>query len=90
MALILNVCYVVFFGIPFGIIRASGAATSVACPYPFPEAKVYDPQGLYEKAGQPGPYFGGLMDGWETGQSGRPNVTVPPERGRCSPTRSEK
>ncbi len=30
-------------------------ATSVACPFPYPEAKVYDPQGLYEKAGQPGP-----------------------------------
>ena len=33
------------------------AATSVACPYPYPEAKVYDPNGFYAKNGQPGPYF---------------------------------
>ena len=78
---VLNVCYLGLYGGSFGIIRASGAATSVACPYPFPHAKVYDPQGFYEKAGQPGPYYGGIMDGWETGQSGRPNVAV--TSGRC-------
>jgi hypothetical protein len=84
MFVILNACYLFLYGGSFAVIRASGAATSVACPYPFPEAKVYDPQGLYERAGQPGPYFGGIMDGWETGQSGRPNVT-PAAGGRCSP-----
>jgi hypothetical protein len=84
MCLILNACYLCLYGGPFAIIRASGAATSVACPYPYPEAKVYDPQGLYEKAGQPGPYMSGIMDGWETGQSGRPDVTAPVNDERCS------
>jgi hypothetical protein len=85
MFAILNACYLILYGGSFGIIRASGAATSVACPYPFPEAKVYDPQGYYEKAGQPGPYFGGIMDGWETGHAGRPHVTPPSSGGRCRP-----
>ena len=65
-------------------IRASGAATSVACPYPFPEAKVYDPQAYYEKAGQPGPYFGGIMSGWESAQpNGRPSTSLNAAN-RCS------
>ena len=85
MFLILNACYLFLYGGSFAVIRASGAATSVACPYPFPTAKVYDPQGDYEKAGQPGPYSAGIWDGWETGQSGRPNVGAPAADGRCSP-----
>ena len=36
------------------------AATSVACPWPYPEAKVYDPNGFYEEDGQAGPYFAGI------------------------------
>lgn len=85
MFTIINACYLFLYGGAFAIIRASGAATSVACPYPFPEAKVYDPQAEYEKAGQPGPYSAGIMDGWETGQSGRPSVSGPVGTGRCSP-----
>ncbi len=85
MFLILNACYLFLYGGSFAVIRASGAATSVACPYPFPTAKVYDPQGDYEKAGQPGPYSAGIWDGWETGQSGRPDVGAPASDGRCSP-----
>jgi hypothetical protein len=85
MFVILNACYLFIYGGGFAIIRASGAATSVACPFPFPEAKVYDPQGYYEKAGQPGPFSAGIWDGWETGQSGRPDVTPPAGGGRCSP-----
>jgi hypothetical protein len=84
MLVILNACYLFIYGGSFAVIRASGAATSVACPYPFPTAKVYDPQGFYEKAGQPGPYSAGIWDGWESGQSGRPSVT-PTSGGRCSP-----
>ena len=84
MFAILNVAYLCY-GAAYAAIRVSGAATSVACPWPFPEAKVYDPQGLYQKAGQPGPYFPGIWDGWESGQSGRPNVTAPTSDGRCSP-----
>jgi hypothetical protein len=84
MFLVINAAYLFLYGGGFAVIRASGAATSVACPYPYPEAKVYDPQGLYAKAGQPGPYSAGIWDGWESGQSGRPQVT-PNHTGRCSP-----
>jgi hypothetical protein len=85
MLVILNVAYFVYVG-AFAVIRGSGAATSVACPYPYPEAKVYDPQGLYEKAGQPGPYFEGIWSTWATLQpDGRPNVEPPADGGRCGP-----
>jgi Spirocyclase AveC-like len=84
MFAILNVAYLLYGG-AFAVIRATGSATSVACPWPFPEAKVYDPQGLYEKAGQPGPYFPGIWSGWQSGQSGRPEVRPPADGGRCAP-----
>jgi len=54
----------------FWVIKVSHAATSVACPWPYPEAKVYDPQGYYEKAGAQGPYSVGI---WSTWASGEPN-----------------
>ena len=84
MFAIVNVAYLVYGG-AFAVIRATGSATSVACPWPFPEAKVYDPQGFYEKAGQPGPYFPGIWAGWQSGQSGRPEVSPPKDGGRCAP-----
>jgi hypothetical protein len=83
MFAILMVAYA-FYGLGYAVIRWSGAATSVACPYPYPDAKVYDPQGFYAKAGQPGPYFEGRWNGWESMHSGRPNVTTA-STGRCSP-----
>jgi hypothetical protein len=86
MALILNACYFFLYGGGFAIIRDTGAATSVACPWPYPEAKVYDPQGLYEKAGAVGPYSAGIWAGWETAQSGRPYVSPPATGGRCNTT----
>jgi hypothetical protein len=82
MFAIVNVAYF-GYGAGFAIIRASGAATSVACPWPYPEAKVYDPQGFYEEAGQPGPYFPGIWAGWPSAQSGRPDVDPPEDGGRC-------
>jgi hypothetical protein len=84
MFAILNVAYFAY-GAVFAAIRVSKAATSVACPWPYPEAKVYDPQGFYEKAGQPGPYFSGIWSGWQSGQSGRPEVSAPADGGRCAP-----
>jgi len=75
------------YGLGFAAIRWSGKATSVACPYPYPEAKVYDPQGYYAKAGQPGPYLSGIWNGWESLHSGRPAVATAAQ-GRCRPTRS--
>ena len=42
--------YFVLYGGGFALIRDTKAATSVACPWPFPEAKVYDPNGFYERS----------------------------------------
>ena len=84
MFVVLNVAYLCYGG-GFAVIRWTKAATSVACPWPFPEAKVYDPQGFYAKAGQPGPYSAGIWDGWESAQSGRPAVDAPAVGGRCAP-----
>ncbi len=83
MFLVLNGAYLFLYGGSFAVIRASGAATSVACPFPYPEAKVYDPQGLYAEAGQPGPYSAGIWAGWESGQSGRPQVTAATTGSHC-------
>jgi Spirocyclase AveC-like len=82
MFVVLNVAYLGYGG-AFAVIRASGAATSVACPWPYPEAKVYDPQGFYEEAGQEGPFYPGIWAGWPTAQSGRPDVEAPDDGGRC-------
>ena len=88
MAVILNLAYFVY-GAGFAAIRASGLATAVACPYPFPEAKVYDPQGYYEREGAPGPYFEGHWNTWMTGQpAGRPSVNPVEEDGTCKPSRA--
>ncbi|HTR69402.1 MAG TPA: spirocyclase AveC family protein [Mycobacteriales bacterium] len=84
MFAVISVAYAAYGG-GFAIIKWSRAATSVACPYPYPEAKVYDPQGFYAKAGQPGPYFSGIWNGWEAGHSGRP-ATPTALSGRCSPS----
>jgi len=88
MFAILNVAYFMY-GAGFAVIRASGLATSVACPYPYPEAKVYDPQGFYEREGQPGPYFEGHWNRWMTAQpNGRPTVNPVKEDGYCRPDRA--
>ena len=86
MAGILNVAYL-FYGAGFGAIRAARLATAVACPYPFPEAKVYDPQGFYEREGQPGPYSEGHWNRWMTAQpDGRPTVNPRKPDARCRPS----
>jgi hypothetical protein len=83
MFAILNVAYFMY-GAGFAAIRASGLATAVACPYPFPEAKVYDPQGYYEREGAPGPYFEGHWNTWMTAQpDGRPTVNLVKDDGSC-------
>jgi len=85
---VLNIAYFMY-GAAFATIRASGAATAVACPYPFPEAKVYDPQGYYEREGQAGPYFEGRWNSWMTGQSkGRPKDNPLKKGAGCLPRRS--
>jgi Spirocyclase AveC-like len=83
MAGILNVAYFVY-GAGFGAIRASKLATAVACPWPYSEAKVYDPQGFYEREGQPGPYSEGHWNRWMTAQpDGRPTVNPVKTDGYC-------
>ncbi len=83
MFLIINVAYA-FYGAGYVLMKDTKVATSVACPWPFPEAKVYDPDGFYEQNGQPGPYSAGIWSGWESGQpNGRPHVTPPAHGGRC-------
>jgi hypothetical protein len=72
------------YGLGFAVIKWSGTATSVACPWPYPEAKVYDPQGFYAQAGQAGPYSEGRWNGWETLHSARPNTPVATS-GPCRP-----
>jgi hypothetical protein len=81
---ILMVAYSLY-GLGFAVIKWTRTATSVACPYPYPEAKVYDPNGFYAENGQPGPYFEGNWAGWMSMQpDGRPDVPTNPD-GRCSP-----
>ena len=81
---ILNVAYLTY-GLGFAAIRWTRTATSVACPYPYPEGKVYDPHGFYAEAGQPGPYFEGIWNGLMSMQpDGRPDVDTDPD-GRCRP-----
>jgi hypothetical protein len=86
MFAITNVSYFVY-GAWFWAIKASGAATAVACPWPYPEAKVYDPQGYYEKEGAVGPYSVGKWATWQSGvPNGRPDVEAPPAgQGACAP-----
>jgi hypothetical protein len=84
MFAVVNFTYFFLYGGAFALMKDTRAASSVACPWPYPEAKVYDPQGFYEEAGQPGPYFPGIWSGWQSGQpDGRPDVTPPADGGRC-------
>jgi hypothetical protein len=85
MFAIINVSYFAY-GAWFAAIKISHAATSVACPWPYPEAKVYDPQGFYEKAGAQGPYSVGIWSTWASGEpNGRPHVDPPPHgQGACA------
>jgi hypothetical protein len=85
MFVIINIAYF-GYGTGFAIIKWTRTATSVACPWPYPEAKVYDPQGFYEKAGAPGPYSVGIWSTWMSAQPhGRPQVEPPAGGGPCGP-----
>lgn len=81
---ILNFSYLTY-GSAFALFKFTHFSTVVACPWPFPEAKVYDPQGYYEREGQSGPYFVGKWATWASGQpEGRPvNIEAGPSA-RCS------
>jgi hypothetical protein len=83
MFAVVNIAYFLYGG-GFELIRITRAATSVACPWPYPEAKIYDPQGFYAKAGQPGPYAPGVWHTWASGRTTRPD-TPTASTGRCAP-----
>jgi hypothetical protein len=84
MFAIINVSYFAY-GTWFWVIKVTHAATSVACPWPYPEAKVYDPQSFYEQAGAQGPYSVGIWSTWASGEpNGRPHVDTPPGQGACT------
>ena len=80
MFAVINVGYLAYSG-SYWVMKVTKTATSVACPWPFEEAKVWDPQGFYEEQGQAGPFYPGIWAGWPTFQAGRPNVAV--ESDRC-------
>ncbi|ORW18019.1 hypothetical protein AWC18_16345 [Mycolicibacter nonchromogenicus] len=85
MLVLINLGYFCYGG-TFAAVRAAHLSRTVACPWPYPEAKIYDPQGFYEKAGQPGPYSVGIWSTWLSGQpNGRPDVELPADGGRCGP-----
>ncbi len=79
MLLAVNLAFMAY-GVVYTVVsRWSGAATSIVCPWPWPSAKVYDPQGIYEQRGVPGPYSAGIWSSWESAQpDGRPVMLVPP------------
>lgn len=85
MFVVINVAYFAY-GTGFAIIKWTRAAASVACPWPYPEAKVYDPQGFYEENGQSGPYSVGIWSTWMSAQpEGRPDVELGARSDRCAP-----
>ncbi|MDH6194537.1 hypothetical protein M2272_001166 [Mycobacterium frederiksbergense] len=84
MFVVINLAYFAY-GTGFAIIKWTRTATSVACPWPYPEAKVYDPQGFYEENGQPGPYSSGIWSTWMSMQAGgRPDVELGARSDRCA------
>jgi hypothetical protein len=83
MAGVLNVSFMLFIAC-FYTVRVTGMATSVACPWPYPESVVFDPNGFYEREGQAGPFWEGRMNHWFAGQpDGRPQ-SITPVSARCT------
>jgi hypothetical protein len=84
MTLVLNIA-MISFSSAFWLVRATGAASTVACPWPYPQAKTWDPRGYYESQGAPGPFTAGAASSWQIGQpNGRPtHITVASDR--CKP-----
>lgn len=59
---------IVYFGVWFsvwGFFRVTGMATSLVRTWDIPETSVYDPQGFYQTAGNPGPFYKGWHPGVE-------------------------
>ena len=85
MFVFINVAYFAYGG-GFWLLKVSRVSTSVACPWPYPEAKVYDPQGFYQINGQPGPFSVGKWSTWASAEPGGLDRTeLPTGPGRCGP-----
>ncbi|MBW0018074.1 MAG: spirocyclase AveC family protein [Mycobacterium sp.] len=84
MAIVLNIA-MISFSSAFWLARATGAASTVACPWPYPQAKTWDPHGYYQAQGAPAPFTAGKASSWQIAQpEGRPTgVAVKSER--CNP-----
>ena len=84
MFAIINVSYFAY-GAWFWAIKVSHRPTRSPA-VALSEAKVYDPQGFYEKAGAQGPYSVGIWSTWASGEpNGRPHVDPPPPgQGACA------
>jgi hypothetical protein len=84
MLVVVNLAFMTYGLTYTAITRWTGAATSVICPWPWPSAKVYDPQGFYERSGAKGPFSAGIWSTWESAQpSGRPQLAPPAQGLRC-------
>lgn len=84
MTVVLNVA-MISFSSAFWLVRATGAASTVACPWPYPQAQTWDPRGYYQAQGAPGPFAAGKASTWQIGQpDGRPTA-INVESDRCSP-----
>src|ERR1700744_381053 len=68
-----NLAFMTYGVVYTAITRWSRAATSVVCPWPWPSAKVYDPQGVCERNGAPGPFSEGIWSRWESAQPDGPD-----------------
>ncbi len=85
MFVFINVAYFAYGG-GFWLLKVSRVSTSVACPWPYSEAKVYDPQGFYQINGQPGPFSVGKWSTWASAEPGGLDRTeLPTGPGRCGP-----
>lgn len=84
MTLVLNIA-MISFSSAFWLARTTDAASTVACPWPYPHAKIWDPRGHYEAQGAPGPFTAGNAASWQIRQpDGRPTHTTV-ESDRCNP-----
>ena len=47
--------------VPLGVIRLTDSAVHLNTPWPYPEAKTYDPHGRWAESGEPGPFYPGIL-----------------------------
>lgn len=83
MAIVVNIAMIIFSS-TFWLVRATNAASNVACPWPYPTAKTWDPRGDYQAEGAPGPFTSGKASSWLIAQPGGRPTNIAVESDRCS------